>query len=117
MLLREMTEDCESKDALRKTNLATEEADLRKELIEGFRDTLDGMLCNQDFETEKFKGEVSALRVDIDVEAEVKKYDRDVVFKKRQDEERAKIKLEEDNKVQGAELEKTRGLTGRKKET
>ena len=43
VLLREMTEDCESKDALRKANLATEEADLRKELIEGFRDTLDGM--------------------------------------------------------------------------
>jgi len=38
-----MTEECDSKDALRKANLATEEADLRKELIEGFRDTLDGM--------------------------------------------------------------------------
>ena len=43
VLLREMTEECDSKDALRKANLATEEADLRKELIEGFRDTLDGM--------------------------------------------------------------------------
>ena len=43
VLFGEMTEECDSKNALRKANLATEEADLRKELIEGFHDTLDGM--------------------------------------------------------------------------
>ena len=43
VLFGDMTEECDPKNALRKANLATEEADLRKELIEGFRDTLDGM--------------------------------------------------------------------------